>query len=67
MAAVVPMVEGMANQRKVAPKKPNTPCVGLAAMRDCQEAWSQNVTLAAISTACTIHSRESVEGLSLDI
>lgn len=47
------MVEGMANQMYVAAKKPNTPCVGLAAMRDCHDAWSQNVMDAVAKKPCT--------------
>ena len=33
------MVEGTANQTKVASRKPHTPCTGLAAIRDCHDAW----------------------------
>ena len=61
MAAVVPMVVGMANHSMVAPRKPSTPCTGLAAMRDCHAAWSQKVTLAAMKTACIIHTKPSME------
>ena len=34
---------GIANQKKPAAKKPKIPSFGLAAIRLCQLAWSQNI------------------------
>lgn len=44
MPVVTAITLGMENQIKPASRNPHTPCTGLAAMRDCHDAWSQYVT-----------------------